>query len=324
MFRRASRAPSALLKTCSPFHLERLSIMFAELNSSKLTVYEQAEQIVPSAFVDAALAETKSVPYWLDSDDNPTPEPTLNEDITTDLLVVGGGYTGLWTALRAKERDPDLDVVLVEGHECGWAASGRNGGFVSTSLTHGRANGQRHLPNEVNRLDALGRDNLKSIQQTIEQYDIDCNFEWNGTVTVAIEDRHVEDLKEQYWAHSEGTTFFNQQEIQAEIASPLYKAALWHHDESALVDPGRLVWGLKETCRRLGVRIYENSPVAKLRRVGAGGAARVVATVGSSSEIPSQRDGSADYPVVTAKKVALTTNVFRSLIPGTALYTVPV
>lgn len=55
----------------------------------------------------------------------------------TDLLIVGGGYTGLWTALRAKERDPSRKVTLVEANTLGWAASGRNGGFCESSLTHG-------------------------------------------------------------------------------------------------------------------------------------------------------------------------------------------
>ena len=60
--------------------------------------------------------------------------------------MVGGGYTGLWTALLAKEADPSLDVLLLEGREVGWAASGRNGGFVSASLTHGYANGAAAIP----------------------------------------------------------------------------------------------------------------------------------------------------------------------------------
>ncbi|HWM37633.1 MAG TPA: FAD-dependent oxidoreductase, partial [Streptomyces sp.] len=87
--------------------------------------------------VDAvrALAGARPVPFWLDDPEHrPDPLPALTGDEECDLLVVGGGYSGLWTALIAKERDPDCDVVLVEAKEIGWAASGRNGGFCDSSL----------------------------------------------------------------------------------------------------------------------------------------------------------------------------------------------
>lgn len=300
--------------------------MAADTQMTDLTVYEREEAAVTSATIDAALANTRSEVYWLDSPDKPVPESPLTADTTADLLVVGGGYTGLWTALRAKERDPDTDVLLVEAHESGWAASGRNGGFVSTSLTHGRPNGERHLPDEVDRLDEMGIENLKEIQAAIERYGIDCDFEWNGSITVAIEDQHIEDLRETHAADPEHTTYFDQDQMQAEVASPLYRAGLWHHHESALVDPARLAWGLKQACIRVGVRFHENTPIATLRRAGSGTSARVLASVGAAPEgIPaatgSQRRLNA---VVTAKKVAVATNVFRSLLPGTALSTVPV
>ncbi|HCR71091.1 MAG TPA: FAD-dependent oxidoreductase, partial [Anaerolineae bacterium] len=59
----------------------------------------------------------------------------------TDLCIIGGGFTGLWTALLAKQRDPNRDVVLIEANEIAYGASGRNGGFCSASLTHGFLNG---------------------------------------------------------------------------------------------------------------------------------------------------------------------------------------
>ena len=88
--------------------------------------------------------------------------PVLDERV--DLLVVGGGYTGLWTAVRAKERNPGRSVVVVEAKRVGWAASGRNGGFVEASLTHGEENGQRRWPEELHELDRLGHENLDAIE----------------------------------------------------------------------------------------------------------------------------------------------------------------
>lgn len=305
-----------------------------------LTVYERAEREIPSADVDAALAGARNGSYWLDSPDRPAPQPPLGQDTTADLLVVGGGYTGLWTALLAKERDPDRDVVLVDGHECGWAASGRNGGFVSTSLTHGRANGLQHVPDEVDRLDELGHQNVREIQAAIERHGIDCDFEWNGTMTVAIEDSHVGDLRQAHAEDPGGSRFLDRDEVRAEVASPLYRAGLWWPQESALVDPARLAWGLRRACLELGVRLYEHSPVTDLHRSGSGPGARVVATVGGTVEgIPAAAppqpeetyDGGHRPPrdtgptsVVTARAVVLATNAFRSLLPGTGLHTVPV
>src|SRR6185312_15837730 len=99
-----------------------------------------------------------------------------------DLLVVGGGYSGLWTALRAKERDPRRDVVLIEGREVGWAASGRNGGFCAASLTHGLANGLARWPEEFGRLEELGNRNLDGIEETVARHSIDCDFERSGEI----------------------------------------------------------------------------------------------------------------------------------------------
>ena len=88
-----------------------------------------------------ALRDARPVSFWLDQPDAPAPAAPLRGNATAGLAVVGGGFTGLWTALLAKERDPARDVVLLEGRTVGWAASGRNGGFCSASLTHGPANG---------------------------------------------------------------------------------------------------------------------------------------------------------------------------------------
>ena len=102
-----------------------------------------------------SLAEAKPSVFWLDDPAAPPALPALVGAVDADLVVVGGGYTGLWTALQAKEADPGRDVVLVEAATVGWAASGRNGGFAS-SLTHGEANGLDRFPDEFDTLERLG------------------------------------------------------------------------------------------------------------------------------------------------------------------------
>ena len=139
-----------------------------------------------------SLREAAPTPYWLDRADRPAPRGALEAHTTTDLCIVGGGYSGLWTAILAKERDPSRDVVLLEGQRVGWAASGRNGGFCAASLTHGRANGAERFPDEIDRLDELGRENLDSIAATLTRYGIACDFERPGTIAVATEPHQVE------------------------------------------------------------------------------------------------------------------------------------
>lgn len=96
-----------------------------------------------------AIADADPYPYWYEDTDQPLSNPTLVRTETCDLCIIGGGYTGLWAAIIAKERDPSRDVVLIDAHEIGSAASGRNGGFMDASLTHGIANGQERFPKEI-------------------------------------------------------------------------------------------------------------------------------------------------------------------------------
>src|SRR3954464_3066945 len=132
-----------------------------------------------------AIADAAPYPYWYDDADEPDSNPTLVRTETCDLCIVGGGYTGLWTAIIAKERDPSRDVVLIDAHEIGSAASGRNGGFMKSSLTHGVANGQERFPDELPLLEALGLENLNEIEAAIARYSIDCDYERTGVIDVA-------------------------------------------------------------------------------------------------------------------------------------------
>ena len=248
--------------------------------------------------------------YWLDEDPlEPLPHPTLIGDVTSDLCIVGAGYTGLWTALLAKEANPDREVVVVEQRETGAGASGRNGGFCSYSLTHGFMNGYGRFKDEMAVIEKLGRENLDAIEATIKKYGIECDFEWNGELRVAVEDWQMKGLEEEANLRNsfgDNVELLSQQQIQSRIKSPIYKGALWDPDGTALVDPARLVWGLERACISLGVKIFENSHVDRLERTKNG---MIVHT---------------PYGSVYATKVALATNVFKSLIKRAHKYVVPV
>jgi glycine/D-amino acid oxidase-like deaminating enzyme len=253
-----------------------------------------------------ALLDAAPTPYWLDRPDRPLPRAALDAHAGTDLCIVGGGYSGLWTAILAKERDPSRDVVLLEGNRVGWAASGRNGGFCSASLTHGRANGAERFPHEIDRLQELGRDNLDAIADAIARYGIACDFEKPGVITVATEPHQVDWLRE-LAAASPGSRFLDEDAMRAEVASPTYLAGLHEPHDTALVDPARLAWGLAAAAESLGVRIHEQTAVSGVSRSGAGLDVRT-------------RNGH----VVHARHVALGTNAFASPVRRLRLYTVPV
>ena len=102
----------------------------------------------------------------------PNPEPSLNRDETCELLVVGGGFTGLWAALQAKERKPDADIILVEQTFIGDGASGRNGGFLSSSIAHGETNIEAQFPGEEEKLDALGRQNITAFNLNLSAWPV--------------------------------------------------------------------------------------------------------------------------------------------------------
>lgn len=106
------------------------------MTTPRPTFFENAEKTIDPALCAASLRDTKRAVYWLDTPARPGNRPKLTGSVRTDLLVVGGGYTGLWTALQAKERNPHTDVVLLEAGWVGEEASGRNGGFCEASLVH--------------------------------------------------------------------------------------------------------------------------------------------------------------------------------------------
>jgi glycine/D-amino acid oxidase-like deaminating enzyme len=253
-----------------------------------------------------SLADAEQTPYWLDHPERPAPRPALDADTTADLCVVGGGYSGLWTAVLAKERDPGRDVVLLEGNRVGWAASGRNGGFCAASITHGRANGADRWPGEIDTLDRLGRENLDAIEQTLTRYGIECDFIRSGSITVATEQHQLDWLRE-LTEDVPDATYLDTEAMRAQVASPTFLAGVFEPHDNALVDPARLAWGLAAAAESLGVRIHEDTHVSGLSSPGAGLDVRT----------------DSGY-AVRAGRVALGTNAFPSLVRRVRMHTVPV
>ena len=264
--------------------------------TSTPTVYER---LAPDASaIDEALAGSRRSVFWLDGLARPA-HPPLAGAARADLVIVGGGYTGLWTALRAKERDPDRRVIVLEAARVGWAASGRNGGFCEASLTHGEPNGRQRWPDEYPQLERLGRQNLDEIEATVARYDLQVEFERPGTLSIAVEPHQVEWLREE-------PGFLDQDAARAQLHSPIVLAAAWDRDDTALVHPARLALELARVAVELGVEIHERSKVRGIARDGK----RIVVTT--------------DGGTVSAERAVLATNAFPSLLTRDRLMTVPV
>jgi glycine/D-amino acid oxidase-like deaminating enzyme len=243
----------------------------------------------------------KAKPFWLDRPDAPPARPPLSGDLACDLVVIGGGFTGMWAALLAKEANPGRSVTVVEGNRVGWAASGRNGGFCDASLTHGAANGRERFPAEFDTLQRLGAENLDAIEAAVHKYGIDCDFERTGSIAVATEEHQVEELR-----RVDGGTFLDAGAMRAEVNSPTYLAGSWDSGGTAMISPGGLAWGLAAACERIGVRIFEHTPATGLASDADGVTVR---TPGG---------------LLRAKRAALGTNAFPSLVRRLRSYIVPV
>ena len=255
-----------------------------------------------------AISDVLHTPFWLDDPAKPNPEPPLTQNISTDLLIIGAGFAGLWTALLAKEQDPNREVVLLEAGETAIGASGRNGGFMDASITHGFLNGQSRWPREIRRLHELGIQNLIEIEQTLTRLCIECDYQRTGEIDLATEPYLLEvfhqtiGLAKQYDIEFQ---FLDRGQIQDVINSPIFMGGIKRFD-SSLVNPAQLAWGLRQACLSLDVRLYENTPVIKLEE--------------EKDKVIAQTP----HGHVSANKVALATNAFPPLLKRISHYIVPV
>lgn len=216
-----------------------------------------------SELAHRALNNTRFTTYWLDSLEPDKIEPSLEEDISCDLLIVGGGFCGLWGAIQAMEQQPDRDVVLIEARSIANGASGRAAAIMSTSVMHGIDNTERMFPDEVAALELLGQENMDGFRAAIEHYDIDCDIEWGGEMKVSVGDEGLDAIEEEYQLYRKyghDAQKLSKAEIQSEVKSPVFHAGVWSKKRSGTVHPGKLVRELKRVALELGIKIFEYTP----------------------------------------------------------------
>ncbi|MEP6995802.1 MAG: FAD-dependent oxidoreductase, partial [Acidobacteriota bacterium] len=240
--------------------------------------------------------------FWLAQRPARTPEP-LAGSLEVDVAIIGGGFTGLWAALFVKELAPETSVAVLEQELVGYGASGRNAGIVGETIDHSHELAIAHFGlDEARELARLGRENLDEMEAFLTRRGIDAGWERPGQLTMALTPAHVLALETgRQAAERVGMTdwwVLSREEARAELASPLYLGALLS-PRSALVDPVRLVEGLRREAGDGGVRICERTPVTGFAfprdRV------RVASAAGT----------------VTARRVILATNAYtHHLWPG--------
>jgi glycine/D-amino acid oxidase-like deaminating enzyme len=194
------------------------------------------------------------------------PCPPLADDTKADVVILGGGYTGLWTAWFLKELDPGVDVVLLEQDICGGGPSGRNGGFVNsfwTDLPHLYAT---FGAEPTVRLCTTGEESVAAIGAFCEAQGFDAWFRPDGDLGVASSSSQVG-----AWADAVITSdrlgldhleVLSTEQVRALVDSPVFRGGI-RSRFGATVQPARLARGLRNALLALGVRIYEHTPVTR-------------------------------------------------------------
>ncbi len=192
----------------------------------------------------------------------------LTGDYRADVAIIGGGFTGLWTALFLKELEPALSVAVLEQGLVGYGASGRNAGIVGETIDHSHELAARHFGlAEARELARLGRENLDELEGFLRTRGIDAELERSGQLIMALTRSHVDALRASVdFAHRIGLSdwrFLSSAEAQEEIHSALYRGAAFA-PRSGTLHPVKLLEGLRSEALRLGVRIFERARVTGL------------------------------------------------------------
>jgi glycine/D-amino acid oxidase-like deaminating enzyme len=224
----------------------------------------------------AALTPGAQRSWWLRealADDPGAECPPLGRDLTADVVIVGGGFTGLWTAYFLTERNPKLGVVVLEQDICGGGPSGRNGGFASGwwDELHGLVTlyGQEAAVRSCRAISA----SIREIGEFCELHGVDAWYRTGGymyAITAAAHERLCEEMVElaREVGVPEELRALTAEEVRTRCASPAFRGGAYMRD-GASVQPARLARGLRRVVLGRGVTIHEGTAVSRLDRTTA-------------------------------------------------------
>ena len=237
--------------------------------------------------------------YWIEEAGTVAPRPALAGDREADVLVVGGGYTGMWAAWYARQLEPEARIVLLEAEEvCGRGPSGRNGGFCNAMWFSLASMRDRWGTEEALATAHAAQAAVERIERFCAEQEVDAWFRPAGYVQVSTAPAHdcswldaVAACRE--LGVPEMLRPLSRDEVAERCGSPAFRAGA-ESPTSATVQPARLALGLREKLLAAGVEIYESSPVRAFREAGDGveartdagttRAARAVLAIGSAAK----------------------------------------
>ncbi|MGH8484407.1 MAG: NAD(P)/FAD-dependent oxidoreductase, partial [Pseudomonas sp.] len=210
----------------------------------------------------------RKISLWMDQlDEQLTTRPALAQDLDVDVCIIGAGYTGLWTAYYLKQQSPQLNIAIVEAKFAGFGASGRNGGWLMGNLL----GEDRLLASRSAEQRRAAYDLLHSIPDTVhgvlQNEGIDCDYRKGGVLYCAArypeQERTLRSYLDKLYKQGLNEADYRwlspeQLATQLRISKP-YGAI--YNPNVATIQPAKLVRGLARAVERLGVRLYENSPV---------------------------------------------------------------
>lgn len=242
--------------------------------------------------------QTKS--FWLATYGPYSANPPLQGDLTVDVVIVGGGFTGLATAINLRKESPGLKIVVLEAEVIGFGASGRNGGFSMTlfglepAVTkaffgHQRTvEAHRYMERAVDYVDAL-----------VKEYDIQSDYSFPGFLRAATTPGYAKriqhDLEILASMGVTGIEWWDEAKIRAEVDSPRFLGGWWE-PRCGLLNPAKQARELKRVAEQLGAQIFETTPVSEIQR----------------DEKFYLRTPAG---IVTTEKIVLATNAYSHLIP---------
>ena len=214
--------------------------------------------------------DNEKISFYRSSVEDLNSQDQLTSDIDVDICIIGGGLTGISSAINLSKKG--YSVILCEARKIGWGASGRNGGQLGIGMRKDQFTIEKKLGlRHAKELWSLGLEAVEDVKNLIKENEIDCHLV-NGVMSTACFEKDIDEYKFEieHMAKNydfEGYQFFNKEKIREEINSKMYLAGLLNSGSYHL-NPLKLTLGLAKVAQKNKVKIFENTPIEKIREEG--------------------------------------------------------
>lgn len=240
--------------------------------------------------------------FWSEDYGPYIPSGSLKQAVKCDVAVIGAGFTGLSAAINLKERDAAVSVILLEQEAIGFGASGRNSGWVWPNLTTYHEILDKYGQSVLRETYQYAKQACDYVAELISTNDLDSDYRKTGLLRPAVGTEYEPDMFAylsfcEKLGRSDRVQLLSADQVQAEVTAPIFGKGLWD-EELALIQPIKHARALAGLARRIGVKLYEQTPVISIHE---GGGKVSIMTPGGSIE---------------ADKVIIATNGFTHLLQG--------